>query len=104
MTLAEVFGVAIAREIWNFTFCLSCLENDSIGEYICNECVSELFPFNHIVDDKQLQDACQNYSTQCNAVGNTTMHEGVHSLNNKSTTLKMMSHMIKIFHQISTLP
>ena len=55
---------------------------------MCNDCVSNLFPFNHIVDNNQFQDACQNYSTQSNASpNNTIIHEVVNNFDNKCTTL-----------------
>ena len=35
--------------------------NDNI--YICNTCVSVIFPFNHISDDKEFKDMCSSYSS-----------------------------------------
>ena len=68
---------------------LSCLENGRTnGEYMCNECVCDLFPLKHIVDNKQFQYACQNYYTQSNASpNNTIIHEVVNNFENKCITL-----------------
>ena len=69
--------------------------------------VQVTYPFDHIVDNKETvstSSACQNYSTQSNAAPNDrNMHEVVNNFNNSRTTFTDdMSHMIKIFYEIST--